>query len=787
MSGFTQIGVGSSANDGTGDALRTAMQAVNSNYGRTTRALDSVTDLASEAAAAGYTRIVTDSDRGGVFKAVNSGVPDSGLVFGSATAGWTWQRVYEGAIKATWFDVTADGSTDDRDALRLALLAADGKTLSLPDGVIVVGSQISITLEEINIEGQNSTIKSGAAISNPMILLTSCSKFDCRGVTFDGNSNGTLIGVRINNDEDLNGQSVYLDNCIFKNFTTSNGNENPYGFLAYGSFENVIVENSKFETIQNTAASGNRISKGVYADSASSTRGTKHFFVTNCIFDTITPSNDADAIYHEWFDGSEDATLNVSGCVFNDVAKRCVKSQIKGVTYVTNCRAENTAVDAVTCVDLQYGGGIISDFTYVCNSTSNSPTYLFKVSRNSDTTDGVLIKGIKVMGSQDFDGAIVFIDPESGEKNFDFVHVDDVLVSVSIPRFAIHYANGNDVNVAQVDEINFSNIRLKNLTGEFIDLWRGGAIAGTAGNRSLVNVGVRNITNLGTSQKFYNSGASGSATNNGLNLLRWENIKGITFEDSYSAGQISNTAHTIENGLIYNLTGPNNSVIPAVKELKVADMNSNLKVFDADTDISVANNTITISAHPFVNGEQVAADSAGNTLPTGMSEGVRYYVSVVDSSTIKLFTNPDLVTGEVDITAIGSGQCRIIDLNDIFKIELVPGVTAGDERAHISTAFVKWQTNKTAAPYGSYIAEDWLTCVRDSATTLYQVNQINEVKNPGSGFIEPKWVFDSVAASMYFTSNVPDYSGVIYMIHFLSGLSGASGTSRTLGTFKWMF
>ena len=93
MSGFTQIGAGSSANDGTGDAIRTAMQAVNANYTSTPRVLSTVSDLASEVAASGYVRVVSDLTTGGSFKAVNSGTPDGVDVFTSATVGWTWQRI----------------------------------------------------------------------------------------------------------------------------------------------------------------------------------------------------------------------------------------------------------------------------------------------------------------------------------------------------------------------------------------------------------------------------------------------------------------------------------------------------------------------------------------------------------------------------------------------------------------------------------------------------------------------------------------------------------------------
>lgn len=147
MSGFTQIGVGSSANDGTGDALRTAMQVVNSNYTRTSRALDAVSDLATEAAAAGYSRIVNDSDRGGLFYAVNSGTADNVDIFASATVGWTWQRV-----RGPWIDIESagaigDDSTDNATVIQAVfdrLETLGGGVCYIPYGIFRFGTQLKI-------------------------------------------------------------------------------------------------------------------------------------------------------------------------------------------------------------------------------------------------------------------------------------------------------------------------------------------------------------------------------------------------------------------------------------------------------------------------------------------------------------------------------------------------------------------------------------------------------------------------------------------------------------------
>ena len=79
--------------------------------------------------------------------------------------------------------------------------------------------------------------------------------------------------------------------------------------------------------------------------------------------------------------------------------------------------------------------------------------------------------------------------------------------------------------------------------------------------------------------------------------------------------------------------------------------------------INTTTDEITWSTHRFQNGDPVSFEKFGATLPTGISEGVPYYVVVVDSNTIKLSTQRDSgSTGgarqgvaNVDFTDSGSG------------------------------------------------------------------------------------------------------------------------------------
>ena len=75
----------------------------------------------------------------------------------------------------------------------------------------------------------------------------------------------------------------------------------------------------------------------------------------------------------------------------------------------------------------------------------------------------------------------------------------------------------------------------------------------------------------------------------------------------------------------------------------------------ADADVSVANNTVTITNHGYYTGRKVAATSSG-TLPAGLS-ATDYYIIRVDADTIKFatsFANASAGTA-VDITAAAGG------------------------------------------------------------------------------------------------------------------------------------
>jgi hypothetical protein len=191
MSGFTQINVGATANDGTGDSLRVSQQAVNTNFTATPRVLDLTSDLASEIAASSYARVVSNIAEGGIFKAVNSGTPDNINIFASATVGWTWQRIQSSKdrLSIADFNVLPSNSAATNDT-NIALAITAAKTLKKPlyapagtynfSAAIDARSNYQDTFAGIIGDGRNKTIFVQESSNIPIV------KFNERYFNFGG-------------------------------------------------------------------------------------------------------------------------------------------------------------------------------------------------------------------------------------------------------------------------------------------------------------------------------------------------------------------------------------------------------------------------------------------------------------------------------------------------------------------------------------------------------------------------------------------------------------------------
>ena len=84
--------------------------------------------------------------------------------------------------------------------------------------------------------------------------------------------------------------------------------------------------------------------------------------------------------------------------------------------------------------------------------------------------------------------------------------------------------------------------------------------------------------------------------------------------------------------------------------------------------VDVANNSLTITSHPYTTGDRVVITSTG-TIPGGLSSTSSYYVIVENSNSIKLavtYSNAD-AGSDIDIQTTGSGTITVVS-DEIFTL-----------------------------------------------------------------------------------------------------------------------
>jgi len=144
---ITPVNVGATANDGTGDSLRSAGQTINTIITTLDTLPQPVAGYAAlKALTAGLhsSVIVEDALRGGVF-VWRTGDQSSEITADTGEGVWVpptsdatgasgaWQRIYSGAVVPEWFGAVANNSTDDSTALArsIAFAAANGVHVDL--------------------------------------------------------------------------------------------------------------------------------------------------------------------------------------------------------------------------------------------------------------------------------------------------------------------------------------------------------------------------------------------------------------------------------------------------------------------------------------------------------------------------------------------------------------------------------------------------------------------------------------------------------------------------------
>jgi hypothetical protein len=184
----------------------------------------SISELSEISAFNGASLIVQDRDRGGIFKAVNGGTVDDGVVFASATVGWTWQRVYDGDfVHASWFGAVLDGVTDDSTIIQSIL---DDFRNVIIDGNAAISTKLEIKIRGSVLMGLNGrgtastpTFTAKTGFSDDAMLQVSGPQSTIKNCVFLG-LGATVSGSHcIIAEEDFDGENngdvdLYINNCV---------------------------------------------------------------------------------------------------------------------------------------------------------------------------------------------------------------------------------------------------------------------------------------------------------------------------------------------------------------------------------------------------------------------------------------------------------------------------------------------------------------------------------------------------------------------------------------------
>jgi hypothetical protein len=713
------------------------------------------------------------------------------IIQATGVATGRWKRVYSGALNLKWFGAIGDGVTDDATAFGNAVSASNNNKLIAPAGTYALGSRVSKTIDKIEIIGQGNPkfIADGIGANEYMFFLISCDDFKMSGTIWDGGSGEVERGVCVFNNEPLNGQRMLTENNIFQNFSTTDGEKTPIGLLLYGSFEEVRSVGDQFINIENLAVSGRRAAKGLRTLSISTYR-TKRFYVDSPYCKNIAPNNDADGVHGENLVDT-DSVFQVTNGTFIDCAKRGVKSQVVGSTLVRDCYFEMQNYSGINGIDFQYGGGLIDNCHMHVDDATNRYGIFIKIDRFGSSEDSVSITNCRVTGSQAANN-LVAIRPENGEGTISRVTIDRFNCEVEAPRAISCRFNGKDAGEKQVGLIELLNSRYTNLTSGVINMDRGGTTgsgAETGDTQATFPVIVDNVRNLsGTDVPLFtksttrlNSEIVSLRSTYGITTAGIENLQGVTAEPSLS--NVLNHVH-----------GPCGSG----QFTKVSEITTTYDIsFDASADVSTVTNEINVVGHPFSDDDNIVADTNGNTLPTGIgNKDTRYYVVVVDVDTIQLSTTAG-GGNIVDITATGTGTCRLRQLHDIFELGWQNGSSSGESRGMTSSVLLTWQYGDNTYDQGTWTEQRIFVFNRDSES-FRNSSQVFGFKNATAGSFTPAaWfldnkittsnVDDAMTASIYFSSGAPaDFSNQVYHALYLGNYNKSSASSHTSSVFNWL-
>lgn len=286
------VRVGTAANDGSGDPLRTAFVKINNNFSNiyaNGRFLGNITDSKIAPgyswpdairsgmyhAGIGEVGIAVDGQEGLVIR--NSGtitfngvslLPSSNIIdsssisytsAGTGSVATTIQAKLRQIVSVKDFGATGNGSTDDTLAIQRAinyLASIGGGTAKFPTGTYKISSKLTISSNSIFLsgEGRQSSIIAPVAMAQDFILFSGCSQGGVNnlGIIPTGAQTGATTGIRIKN----------CHNVVVDQFLLSGNSRN--GIIVEGGASSYLCTISNFE-ISGCALSGIEVGAGALA------------------------------------------------------------------------------------------------------------------------------------------------------------------------------------------------------------------------------------------------------------------------------------------------------------------------------------------------------------------------------------------------------------------------------------------------------------------------------------------------------------------------------------------
>lgn len=205
------------------------------------RQVDNVSNLSSEEAGSGYICIVRDLDRGGIFKAVNSGTADNVDIFSSAAVGWTWQRIRGPVIDITTAGALGDDSTDNSSAIQAVLDRLEtlgGGVCYIPYGTFQFETQLLIASNCAIIGGgYGSVLKfTGSALGDHPDYYAIANKNRAHQRYIDSSGNATQdTGSLLSGEVLVNDSNISLQNFQLTGDTLTNADYTASTFTFSGT------------------------------------------------------------------------------------------------------------------------------------------------------------------------------------------------------------------------------------------------------------------------------------------------------------------------------------------------------------------------------------------------------------------------------------------------------------------------------------------------------------------------------------------------------------------------